>query len=117
MELLTKRETLIRGKGVNYCVYLKGRMIGHGPTKEAAQEAAKQALSDAFEYISLSCVTRVALDGTILVFRMLSADICMYEHCRDGRGGSSCMGKMTDGMQTFRTMAEYADYVVGQYNG
>lgn len=120
MELLTKRETLYGGPlGVTkklYFVYLRGERIGNGATKEEAQAAAKQALSDAHNYITASCTARRARDGSILVFRMISPDICMYEFVRDGKSGSSCLGKMTKGNgETCKDMQEYADYVLGQY--
>jgi hypothetical protein len=123
MELKTQRETiyggpLARGTRKAYFVYLRGQRIGHGDTKEAAQAAARQTLADAHEYLTRSCIARLAQDGTIIVFRQLSADTAMYEFCRDGAAGSStCMGRMTDGLSTFRTLREYADHTVAQYDG
>ncbi len=121
MELKTVRETLYGGNPSRklYSVYLKGNRIATGPTREEAVSQAKQALFDAYENIAKASVVRVAMDGTVLVFRRLSEDTAMYEFHRNGKPASGiCMGRMSvDGGMTYvRDLGEYADYVVGQYN-
>jgi hypothetical protein len=122
MELKTVRETvygdpLIGRNKKKYFVYLRGERVGYGDTKEEAQKRARQSLSDAYTYITRACEVRTACDGTILVFRQLSDTTAMYEYVRNGRGGSSCLGQMTDGNgNMLRSLAAYADYVVRQYD-
>lgn len=120
MELTTKRETLYGGpltkSKKHYFVYLRGERIGNGETREDAQKNAKQALFDAYSNLTRAATARIARDGSILVFRMISSDVCLYEYVRDGKSGSSCIGRMTKGDGTVCTdMGEYADYVLGQY--
>ena len=86
--------------------------------KEPAEANAEQNLADAYTYLTRPAVARVAEDGTVLVFRQLSDTTAMYEFYRDGKpGSSSCTGTMSNSMQTFRSLVEYADYVVSNYNG
>lgn len=126
MELTTKRETvyggLSRRQAKQYFVYLRGERIGNGATKEEAQRGAKQTLADAYNYLTRACVVRVARDGSVLVFRQLSDTTAMYEFCRAEhgyQGHSCCVGQMTGngGLTKFRTLGEYADYVIGGYDG
>jgi hypothetical protein len=121
MNLETKRETIYHGMGrgasKRYFVYIGGERVGDGETKEQAQQAAARTLRNAHEYLTRSCIAKVANNGTVIVFRQIADDQAMYEFCRDnGQGGSCCMGKMSDGWSDFRTLAEYADYVVARYN-
>ena len=120
--LVTVRETLYGGpltgsSRKEYIVYLDGARIANAPTKLAAEELAMSKLADAYRYATRACTIRVAKDGSVLVFRQLSDDSAMYEFCReDGDGRSTCMGRMANGLETFRTLTEYADYVVGRYD-
>jgi hypothetical protein len=122
IQLTTRRETLYGGpmchkQTKRYFVYLKGERIANGETKDEAVKAAKQVLFDAYNNLSRASVVRVAKDGSILVFRWLSADTAMYEFHRDGKTSGCCMGTLTNGNgETFRRLEDYADYVVSNYN-
>ncbi len=122
MELTTRREPSYggfgHGKRYHYAVHLKGSVIATDDVKDVAVSKAKQALSNAYEYIGRASVIRIATDGTVIVFRYLSSDTAQYEFHRDGKPASGiCMGRMTNGVDTFRTLEAYADYIVGNYNG
>lgn len=123
MDLTTKRETVYGGpiaghkQSKKYFVYLRGERIANGDTKIEAEKSAKTALADAYEYVTRASEVRVAKDGSILVFRQTSADTAMYEFARDGKCVSCCMGRMSRGDgSTARNLAEYADYVIGNYD-
>lgn len=122
MELTTKQETVYGGplvgrKAKQWFVYLRGDRIGNGASKEEAQAKAKQTLSDAYTYLTQPAIARVAIDGSVIVFRQIAPDSAMYEFCRDGkRGSGSCLGRMTSVDITFSSLAEYADYVMSNYN-
>jgi hypothetical protein len=96
---------------------LREEVIADGDTKEAAESAATQLLLDAREYLGRAGTARLAKDGSIIMFRQLGPDTAMYEYIRDGRSSGICMGRMTSGFQTFRNLGEYADYIVGHYDG
>jgi hypothetical protein len=96
---------------------LRQEIIAEGDTKEAAESAATQVLLDAREYLGRAGTARLAKDGSIIMFRQLGPDTAMYEYIREGRSSGSCMGRMTNGFEAFRNLGEYADYVVGHYNG
>lgn len=75
MIINTKRETLYggfgSGKSKHYVTYLGSERVGNGTTKDESESVAKQALLDAFEYVTRSATVRVAKDGSIIVFRMI----------------------------------------------
>ena len=123
MKLTTKRETCYGGftghhtSKIQYSVYLGSRQVANAATKEEAERLAHEYLADAYDNVARNCIARAAVDGTIVVFRQLSDTTAMYEFCRgDGESHGSCMGTMSNGMTTFRTLREYAQSVMTSYN-
>lgn len=119
MDLTTRKHR--RNREGWYQTELEGRIVGVGKTQAEAKANALQFLTESFSYNTLTPVVRVAGDGTIFVARQTrknEATIDVFRR-KDGaqyKAGGASYGAMSDGVRNFRTIEEYADYHVKQYD-
>jgi hypothetical protein len=121
-ELTIERELLYggplhRGRRYQYFARLGSERIANTDEREECRQRALQALLDAYRYVGSLTQARVAADGTVICVREIGPDCAQVEYHRDGRSSGITMGRMTSGLETFRTVREYADYLLAQYQG
>lgn len=100
-----------------YFVSLGNEGIANDISREVAQAKAFETLYQSYMYVGSLCAARVAKDGTVLIVRETQKGIAQVEYNRAGKSGSVSMGRMTNGTRDFRDIQEYADYLLGQYQG
>jgi len=102
-------------RGFFYRASLNGTEVATGKTAKEAKEKGFSNLAQSHKHILNMSAARVARDGTVLIVREYADGQAHVEYNRQGVSGSSAMGTMTNGMSTFRTVQEYADYLLAQY--
>lgn len=117
MELEIKKN---RPAANGYHVEFEGRILGNGKTKAEAKADADAFLLESFAYNTLTPVVRVAGDGTVFVARQTRKNEAIIDVFRVKAGAykadGASYGAMSDGIRNFRTIEEYADHHVNQYN-
>jgi hypothetical protein len=114
-----RREKRYQGMGKStssYFAYLGEHQIANDSDKDVCQAKAYAALYEAYQYVGSTAEVRVASDGTILVVRVIGEGIAQVEHHRNGKSSGISIGQMTNGLETFRSVREYADYCLKAYN-
>jgi len=99
-----------------YLARLSGEVLAHADTREEAAAMGYQTLLEAYRYVCSTCEARTAHDGTVIIVRQTGDGIGQVEYNRSGRSSGICTGRMTNGLETFKSTREYADYLIGQYD-